>query len=306
MASSYAVDHSHEVPASNLTRPPFAKINVWREPTKTHVLCYVDVGERALEGATTGVAIDASGSMQELFGLGPFARNQVRDVAQVMCSYIAGRTDRDAGTTLIYWATGDSSQLELHGFLSEADARAYQFPRPKLYGRATNLLPALKLFTEGSHPKTGKPFKEAKLGLFVFITDGAFDDLDEVKTYSIQLAQEIENGQRNPIKLVLIGFGKAIVEQQMQELDDLDSGTSQDLYFHRIGEDMSDLADIFIELVDENLIVAENGAIRNEHGLEIHSFRDTRVPARFEFDLAADATGFIFEADGQSFYQPLS
>jgi len=222
-----------------------------------------------------------------------------------MCSYIASRADRDGGTALIYWATGDPGEIEPHGFLSEAQAKAYQYPRPKLYGRRTNLLPAIRFFTEGIHPQTGRPYRQAKLGLFVFITDGAIDDLEAVKQYSTQLAQEIEAGQRNPIKLVLIGFGKEIDEQQMQELDDLDTGTDQDLYFHRIGEQMSDLADIFIELVNDNMVVAENGSVRDDKGNEVLSFRDTKVPARFEFDLPANATGFSLEVEGQQFKQSL-
>jgi hypothetical protein len=303
--NNYHVDNSIEVPASMVTRPPFAKINLWREKGNTHVLCYMALGDRGLEETTTGVAIDASGSMQELFGLGPFARNQVRDVAQLMCSYIASRADRDGGTTLIYWATGDPSEIEPHGFLSESEAKSYQYPRPKLYGRRTNLLPALKYFIEGNHPQSGRPFRDTKLGLFVFITDGAIDDLEAVKQYSTGLAQEIQAGKRNPVKLVLIGFGKAIDEQQMQELDDLDTGTDQDLYFHRIADQMADLGDIFIELVNENMTIADNGAVRDDGGKEVLSFRDTKVPARFEFDLPAGARGFSFEVEGQGFSQQL-
>ena len=49
----------------------------------------------------------------------------------------------------------------------------------------------------------------------------------------------------------------------MQELDDLDTGTNEDLYFHRIGEQMTDLAEIFTELVDDTMIVASNGIVRD-------------------------------------------
>lgn len=302
---SYHADDSVEVPVELLARPPFAKINVWRENGNTHVLCYMGLGDRTLEETTTGVAIDASGSMQPLFGLGPFARNQVRDVAQVMCQYIASRADQNGGTTLIYWATGDPGEIQPHGFLTEAEAQGYAFPAPKQYGRRTNLLPALKYFADGIHPKTGRPFRDSKRGVFVFITDGAIEDLEAVKQYSTQLAQEIQAGKRNPLKLVLIGLGNQIDEQQMQELDDLDTGTEQDLYFHKIATQMTELAEIFTEMVDETMMIAENGVVRDTKGKEVLSFRDTKVPARFEFDLPAGSTGFTLEVEGQKFTQSL-
>jgi hypothetical protein len=301
---TYSVDDSAELPPELLTRPPMGKINLWRESSNTHVRCYIDLGGRTFERATTGVAIDASGSMQPEFGYGPFARNKVREVAQVMCPYIA-RTDTDGGTTLIYWATGDPGEIQPHGFLAESQAQTYSYAPPKNYGRKTNLLPALKYFGDGIHPKTGRPFRDYEMGIFIFVTDGAIEDMEAVKQYSTKLAQEIEAGKRKPIKLIIIGVGTQIDEQQMEELDDLDTGTSQDLYFHRIAAQMTDLSDIFIELVNENMIIAQNGVVRDAKGAEVVNFRDTGVPALFEFNLPAGATSFTLEVEGQKFTQTL-
>jgi len=302
---TYKVEDSIELLGDKCTHPPFGKLNVWRESSNTHVLCYIDMGERTFEQSVTGVAIDGSGSMQSQFGLGPFANNHVKVIAQVMCPYIAKKADKFDGTTLIYWATGDPGEIELHGFLPTAKAQTYSYPAPKNYGRKTNLLPALKYFTEGNHPSSGKPFKDEEFGLFVFITDGAFEDMDAVKQYSTQLAQEIEAGKRKAIKLVIIGIGDQIDENQMSELDDLDTGTEQDLYFHRIASEMQDLSEIFIELVNENMVVADNGIVRDPKGTEVLNFRDTKVPAVFEFDLPAGATSFTMEIEGQKFTQAL-
>lgn len=305
MAVAYHLDDSIEVPDEMLTRPPFAKINIWRTPATTHVLCYMGLGDRVIENTTTGVAIDGSGSMQKLFGFGPFARNQVREVAQVMCQYIASHADQAGGTTLLYWATGDPQEIEPHGFLAGDQAQVYAFPPPKLYGRSTNLLPALRFFAEGMHPKTGQPFRQAKFGLFVFITDGAIEDLEAVKQYSTQLAQEIHTGSRTPLKLILIGLGDQVDERQLTELDNLETGTDQDLYFHKVASRMTELAEIFTELVDGSMILADDGAVHDAKGNEVLSFRDTKVPARFEFDLPAGATGFSLEIAGQKFSQTL-
>lgn len=305
MSKVYNREDSIELLGDKLTHPPFGKINVWKESGNTHVLCYIDMGERAFENCVTGVAIDGSGSMQPQFGLGPFAKNQVKQIAQVMCPYIAQKADKFDGTTLIYWATGDPGEIEPHGFLQTAKAQTYSYPAPKNYGRKTNLLPALKYFTEGKHSQSGQPFKNEEFGMFVFITDGAFEDLEAVKQYSTQLAQEIDAGKRKPIKLIIIGVGDQIDEQQMSELDDLDTGTDQDLYFHRIAAEMADLSEIFIELVNENMVVADNGIVRDAKGAEVLNFRDTKVPAVFEFDLPAGSTSFTLEVEGQKFTQAL-
>jgi hypothetical protein len=305
MSKVYKLEDSLTVPEHMLTMPPFAKINIWKEPANTHVLCYIGMGERAFEDAVSGVAIDASGSMQSQFGLGPFGKNIVAQVAQVMCPYIANKVDKDGGTTLIYWATGDPGEIETHGFLAQAQAQTYTYPKPKNYGKRTNLVPALKYFAEGKHPKTGVPFRDAKFGLFVFVTDGAMDDLEDVKKYSTQLAQEIEAGKRNAIKLIIIGVGQQIEEQQMEELDNLDTGTEQDLYWHGIADQMTDLSEIFTELVDDSIIVADNGVVRDAKGSEVMNFRDTKVPAKFEFDLPAGSTSFTLEVEGQKFPQNL-
>jgi hypothetical protein len=305
MTKTYKVEDSTELLGDKLTQPPFGKINYWRDPKSTHVLCYIDLGARAFEKTTTGVAIDASGSMQSSFGFGPFAANKVKEIAQVMCPYIAQKADKDDGTALIYWATGDPGEIEPHGFLPAAKAQTYGYPAPKNYGHKTNLLPAIKYFTEGKHPQSGRQFRNEEFGMFIFITDGAFEDMDAVKQYSTQLAQEIEAGNRKPIKLIIIGLGSQIDENQMAELDDLDTGTEQDLYFHRIASEMTQLSEIFIELVNESMIVADNGIIRDSKGAEVMNFRDTKVPALFEFDLPTGATSFTMEIEGQKFSQTL-
>jgi len=302
---TYKLEDSIELLGDKLTHPPFGKLNVWKEPGNTHVKCYIDMGERTFEQSVTGIAIDGSGSMQSQYGFGAFGKNRVKEIAQVMCPYIASKADRFDGTTLIYWATADPGEIEPHGFLESAKAATYSYPAPKNYGKKTNLLPALKYFTEGKHPKSGQPFKNEEFGLFVFITDGAFEDLDAVKQYSTLLAQEIESGKRKPIKLIVIGLGDKIDEQQMSELDDLDTGTEQDLYFHRIAVEMADLSEIFTELVNENMVVADNGVVRDSKGTEVLGFSDTKVPAVFEFDLPAGATSFTLEVEKQKFTQAI-
>src|SRR4051812_25428291 len=98
---------------------PFGEVNV--HPAgggKVKVVATI-LMEPAREGTQTGIALDGSGSMAPLYGIGEspggflgnlFGRkkpaNQVTPVAQRICSYLAGKIDADGGTTCIYWAVG--------------------------------------------------------------------------------------------------------------------------------------------------------------------------------------------------------
>ena len=62
----------------------------------------------------------------------------------------------------------------------------------------------------------------------VFLTGGAIIDLPHVKEDATKLARDIAAGRRNPVKCVLVGVGDKIDERQMEELDDLDTGTGVD------------------------------------------------------------------------------
>ena len=72
-------------------------------------------------------------------------------------------------------------------------------PQKTTFGLATKLVPAMKYFVDR--------FKDAERGIYVFLTDGKLDDLDAVKKYTTQIAQEIQAGKRNQLKCILIGIG---------------------------------------------------------------------------------------------------
>ncbi|MBC8253564.1 MAG: VWA domain-containing protein [Ardenticatenia bacterium] len=289
------------------TVKPFSKVNFWRLPDGTvRVRAYV-LMERAIEGAKAGIAIDGSVSMKSAFGVkgclgfllpGP-TQNIVSPVAQDMCAYLARKVAVDGTVAVTYWATGDGSRIEEVGTLTEVQAKQYNFAGPKKYGAGTQLLPALEFFA--------KRFADAPWGMYIFITDGALHDLDAVKRYTSQLAREIADGQRNELKLVLIGVGKNVDERQMQELDDLETGTSVDLWDHKLAAEMQDLSEIFAEVVDESIIVADSGLVRDAKGNVVEDYRDKGVPALLVFTLPSGAeSSFTLEIAGQSVTQPLT
>src|SRR5438094_7134875 len=206
----------------------FGEVNVYPAGDRLRVVATI-LMEPHKEGAQTGIALDGSGSMSSLYGVtfgAPVssvfapkkAVNEITPVAQKLCAYLARKVDADGGTTCIYWAVGpDGKNIEVVGDLTADQAETYPFKGPSDFGTGTQLLPAVRYFVDR--------FRDAPWGFFVFITDGELHDLDEVKAYSLELARAVASRRRNALKFVLVGVGPNINEGQMEELDDLDTGT---------------------------------------------------------------------------------
>ncbi len=290
---------------------PFGEVNVHPQPGgKLHVTATILMEPRR-EGTQTGIALDGSGSMASLYGIeeegGFFASlfgkkkqavNQVTPVAQRLCAYLARKLDADGGTTCIYWATGPGgSQIEIVGDLTADQAEQHLFGPPRHFGTGTQLLPAVRYFVDR--------FRDAPWGFYVFITDGELHDLEEVKDYSRRLARDVESGKRKPLKFVLIGVGAHVNEGQMEELDDLDTGTSIDLWDHKLAAEMRVLQEIFAEVIDKNARVADAGKVLDHRGNVVRNYSDTGLPALLEFDVDAGTPYFVLEVEGHRIQQNL-
>jgi hypothetical protein len=291
---------------------PFGEVNVHPGPGGTVRVNATILMEPRREGTQTGIALDGSASMSalygveegggflaSLFGLKKKSVNQVTDVARKLCSYLARNLDADGGTTCIYWAVGPGgSQVEVVGDLTADEADGHIFGPPQDFGTGTQLLPAVRYFVDR--------FKDAPWGFYVFITDGELHDLEDVKGYSRQLAHEVAAGRRKPVKFVLIGVGPSINERQMEELDDLETGTDVDLWDHKISAEMRQLQDIFAEVIDENVRVADAGRILDPQGKTVRDFSDTGLPGKLEFDMPAGTAYFTLDVNGHRIHQGLS
>jgi hypothetical protein len=288
---------------------PFGEVNVYPAPGgKVRVVATI-LMEPNKEGAQTGIALDGSGSMAKLYGLNSggvvsplFARktatNEITPIAQKLCAYLARKIDADGGTTVIYWATGENGgQIEVVGDLRAEEAESHIFGPPRDFGTGTLLLPAVRYFVER--------FKDAPWGIYIFITDGELHDLNSVKQYSTWLAREITAGRRKPLKFVLIGVGPDISEKQMEELDDLDTGTPVDLWDHKLAKEMRVLQEIFAEVVSQNARVADHGRILDAAGRVVKDYSDTGLPARLEFEVATGQPYFTLEVLGNRIHQGL-
>ncbi|MFM7151404.1 MAG: hypothetical protein ACKO23_16330, partial [Gemmataceae bacterium] len=190
------------------------------------------------------------------------------------------KIDADGGTTCIYWATGPGgSQIEEVGDLTADQALNHVFGPPRDFGTGTQLLPAVKYFVHR--------FQDAPWGFYIFVTDGELHDLDAVKTYTRTLARDIAAKRRRPLKFVLIGVGANVNEGQMEQLDDLDTGTDVDLWDHKIASEMRHLQEIFAEVVDKNARIADRGKILDPSGKAVKDFSDTGLSAFLDFEIPA-------------------
>jgi hypothetical protein len=291
---------------------PFGEVNVYPSAGGRVRVVATILMEPHKEGAQTGIALDGSGSMAKLYGVEDGSRvlspifggpkklsNEITPIAQKLCSYLARKIDSDGGTTCIYWAVGNNgSEIEVVGDLTADDAERHVFGPPRDFGTGTRLLPAVRYFVER--------FRSAPWGFYVFITDGELHDLDEVKEYSVRLARDIAARRRSPLKFVLIGVGSSVNETQMEELDDLDSGTPIDLWDHKLAAEMRVLQEIFAEVVDRNARVADNGRILDPNGRVVKDYSDSGLPAYLEFEMSAGAELFVLEVNGTRVHQGLS
>lgn len=301
------------------TVEPFGEVNVRANGGKVDVTATI-LMQPTKEGTQTGIALDGSGSMSDcyampkapttsffgsLFGSKPakpvissIETNQITPTARSICALLARELDADGGTTCIYWATGPhGSRIEVVGDLTADQAEKHVFSAPRDYGTGTQLLPAVEYFVNR--------FSDAPWGFYVFLTDGELHDLDAVKDFSKRLAREIASGKRKPLKFVLIGVGDGVKEGQMEELDDLDTGTSVDLWDHKIAREMRQTHDIFAEVVEENARVADSGKIYDDTGRVVKDYSDTGLPARLSFTLPVGSKSFTLEVNGQRITQTL-
>lgn len=303
---------------SSKTVDPFGEVNVFQEPDGRLRVKATVLMRPQVEGAQTGLAIDGSNSMNQMFGasgavsalFASASNNIVQPVARTMAEYLAN-FDSDGNTTAIYWACGiGGAAIEELGDMNAAQSRTHNFAAPKSPGTGTKLLPAIKYFTETKFP-------DAPWCIFVFITDGAIEDLDAVKHYSIQLGQEISQGKRSFTKFVLIGLGTHVDESQMEELDDMDyggikdqGGDEIDLWDHALAATMTKLDEIFKEVVSAKTILAPTATITDSAGNPVTpvgraSYADG-LPALIEFTMPAGSTSFTINLpDSKTITQPI-
>ena len=224
------------------------------------------------------------------------SENIVEPQAQSMASYLAKNLDFDGKTTVIYWACGSGRDVELIGDYSDKEAEKMSITGPQSFGEGTHLCPAIHYFLDR--------FPDTSYGFYIFLTDGTLDDFDDVVSLTVKLCQAIEKGERQPLKLILIGIGDEINRTQLEDLDDLETSTSIDLWDHKIASEMRGLKDIFAEVVDEHMLIAPEGKIL-DHKKQVVANYPSGLPAVLRFSLPPNADSFTLLVGEMEVHQSL-
>lgn len=232
-------------------------------------------------------------------GLIRLSPNTMDFIAPELIAYLASRMDFDASTLLIYFSGGNGSQLETVGEITanEAASLTLDGPEQMMFGDKSLLLPALKYFADR--------FKDAPLGLIVFVTDGQIDDLNEVIKYTNQLASETVANKRPSLKCVLVGVGEAIDEVALKQLGSHDTGTHVNLWDYMIVSELQDFLRIFAEVVRDSQVVAPKGAVFDSRGNKVKDF-PRGIPGRIGFTLPVTSPWFELELPGQRLRQTVT
>ena len=241
---------------------------------------------------------DAFIEMQEQGYEVNYTENILQPLVQDFTAYLAGNIDGTGKTSLIYWGCGQGHEVEALGDFDAADCQKLAIAGPATFrlGKTTKLLPAIAYFTKNPQ------YNQAQRGIYIFLTDGRIDDLEQVKIYTKELALEIAVGKRNYLKLILIGIGKDVDRYQLQELDDFDTGLEIDIWDYKIASEMNNLTQIFAEVVNENQIIAESGSIYDDQGNCVKSYANG-LPAKVDFLMRGDSQWFELEVGTQRIQQ---
>lgn len=299
------------------TVEPFGDVNVLFKDDHLEIVASI-LMVPDIEGAKVGLALDASVSIKKMYGIsnlagGAFAQamsfpNVMEPVAKGIAGFLSNFSG-DGKVNMVYWACSpDGSKTEEIGSISGDDVSSLTIrgPKKQAWGRGTKLLPPLKNFMDDK-------MKDSPWSLVIFITDGIIEDIDEVINYCFSLGKQIAKGERMFVKLVLLGVGEEVDEQQMQLLDDMfegkdlkdPQGNKIDLWCHKLASDMKKLEEVFAEVVSENTLVAPQGRILDSKGNEVKSYKDG-LPAKLRFCLPKNSHFFTLEYPGGKILQDIS
>ena len=266
---------------------PFGEVNVYPSSGgKVRVVATI-LMEPHKEGAQTGIALDGSGSMAKLYGveegssgfLSPLfgskkkPRNEVTPVAQKICAYLARKIDADGGTTCIYWAVGPGgSQIEEIGDLTADEAERHIFGPPKRFRHRHAALAGRQILR--------RALPRRSLGVLRL-----HHRRRAARSGRGEALQRRSWPARSPRAGAIRSSSSSSAsvptstKTQMEELDDLETGTPIDLWDHKLAAEMRMLQEIFAEVVDKNARIADHGRILDPQGRAIKDYSDTGMSA---------------------------
>jgi hypothetical protein len=290
------------------------KVEVCFQPSPELIMNHYARGGEGMSAAFLG--LDASFSMTTMYGRGGtifmpipnYVQAVARKLGAVLCD-----VSKTGKTGACYWAVNfPGDRTEWIGEYDEAGWEKAEIlgPKKEKWGKETKLLPVLKIAVEQIHKG-----KNADFTMAVFITDGIWDDHDDVKAYCRQLGQAIVDGKVPMIKMILIGVGSEVDEDKLRELDDLFEGTplegKVDLWATGLVSDLKEESDIidllYSELMSE-IVIAPTGHVESGSGRELATDPKATdgMMGVFSFMLPKGETIFRIHVGGQVIEQDCS
>jgi hypothetical protein len=303
------------VPRIPRPEKPLADVNLLPQNDGSHevVVCFMpDVDTLVGEGDVRAVlALDASKSIKDQFGTtGPFmsSPNYVQAVGRKLGEILTGVT-RTGKCSMLYWAMGPGgAETEAIGEFDAAGCQTVALTGPKKkngWGTGTQMLPAVRYVVE----RVGQA---AEFTIGVMVTDGIIEDEAACVSYCLKLGEELASGKRKPLKLVLIGVGAQVNEEQLERFNNMFETTplkgKVDVWGAAVAADMRDESDIvgalFGELMSEAHTVAASGRV-TAGGKELRKFANG-LPGKFRFILPKGAKAFTVETPNGSVTQDVT
>ena len=188
--------------------------------------------------------------------------------------------------------------------MNQTQANEATFPGPQSYGGGTNLLPAVRDFVDYINASR-ESSEDIKVCIAAIVTDGEIHDLEDCVAYTATLARAIEDKKFPRTNLVIVGVGKEIDEQQLEEATPA-FYSGRDIWCHAEADSVANLPELVAHLLDANIPAFWGGAVvRDNQGKAALTLEDM-VPAVIEFPLPRNAKSFTLKAGGKRFVRDLS
>lgn len=271
------------------------------------------------DGSASMRASGAYGVEGGLFGFG----GQPNQVEQALHAIVPALAELDANHTchVFYWTCGDidayrrdpgnwAKTIEVIGDIGTDHAGSFPVPGPRKDGDGTDMVPALRhvVRTVRERIKAGDFIKAVLLPLF---TDGIIHDTEQAIRYiHDELAPAIERGDFPQTVIIMIGVGKEVDEEQLEEFSHEatpEGFSGREICCYGRVSQFTELPQITAHLVAANTPAGAGGAkILDDRGNVVRVYEDV-IPTVVEFNLPLTARSFtvVSTKTGTKFTQPI-
>ncbi|NLI79796.1 MAG: hypothetical protein GX442_25550 [Candidatus Riflebacteria bacterium] len=226
-------------------------------------------------------------------GLLKWTPNRIEPLVQGFLEFLAARVDDGEAPSLVYWGCRPGDTWVDLGRIPRAKCGKVSVPGGESFsfGASSRLLPLVEHLVARS--------SEVPRTLVVVLTDGRFADLEELQSYSSNLAVLIKGKAKNFLKFVAIGVGPDVQPEALVSLRGLDIAPNVNLWDFKLASDLENLQDILAGMVTDDQTVAPGAVIFDAKGRKAAEFKDG-LPGKITFRLPLDSPMFSLQVAGQS------